>query len=1079
MRILICTLILAMQALETSSQTVLLAEDFNGCALPPSWAVNINGNPDAVWYVGVMQNDDALGQSIDGTCCLIIDDDATGDGTPAYEWELRSPAFDASQHTTVLLNMDLHYRDWNDAAEYLEVFISDGTKEYKIGRFDAFRKSGDLLSDHFEFSADLALLTDAASAQLIIRYNDAGGFAWWAAVDNISVVGQGGGRNVVKEAFNDCVKPSGWSTEVVAGVDDWKFGVITDGAALNGGVNSMNGTCFAFFDDDILGQDTPFSAVRLISPWFSGTDYAKFVVEFDVILRYYKEKIALIVQHADGQEFVVAESGGDIGGPFWDNFLHGALDISPYRAPQMRIIFEYDDGKDWGWWAGLDNIKVTGFGEANDVCDKAIPLITGENCKVADNLTALLDGPTPACTGKASTGLWYSWKSGFNGQAQLELLSQYNAVVEVFSGSCSNLQPLQCYNRDEHGFYGEFMFFPAQQNQDYLIRVSNIESGFGARRGYMCIGIKQANALPPLPVNDLCANASTLTANGPCAAGYNYFAEITRIPTLNERARADVWFKFVAPSVGANEVLDVVSNADFSDIITLYKGNDCTNLTEMASNHQGAKLRLPVLVAGQTYFVQVAGNFATVEGTLCAQLIKKAANAPANDLCASAIQLNLGGACTSGNNEYAAFSGNKPSCAVTVDKDIWFKFTAPASGAVNVSSGADFQHVMAVWSGVCGNLEQVFCSDNPQRCEGYKLIGSLTPGATYFLQIAAQQGTTSNTGDVCIKILDGNAPVDYLPLILQVVDNCIGQNQTQLEISVSGGAMPYVFSGAQNGALVASGESFLTVVKDASGCERSLYSFAKACENAGGCALTSTLTAIQPSCHNSSNGSLEAIVVGGPAPYTYLWSNGATQALVSGLSGAVYSVTITDGNGCSAVATDTLVNPVALTAVPTAINQPGQGQSNGSIFLDVLGGNGAYTFEWMRNGAFFVASEDLTNAPAGNYTLVVTDGNNCSASFNFTLTETVGAGTVDKDVFAEVFPNPAKDKATLSVSFPQAQSFQLSLCDVNGRGLKTWHYDNVSEQNIPLELRDLPSGTYQLKLLLQDGVVSRALVIGR
>jgi hypothetical protein len=1078
MRIFICILFFVFFANISQSQTVLLWEDFNGCALPSTWTVNINGNPNAVWYVDTLKNDDGLGESIDGSCCLIIDDDATGDNTPAFVWEAISPVFDASKYPTIQLDMDVHYRDWNEAEEFLEVFVTDGTTEYKIGRFDQFRTNGGQLSDHFDLRYDLALLTNASQVRLIFRYNDAGGFGWWAAFDNVAVVGFGEGTNVVRETFNGCTQPAGWETEVLTGDQDWTFGVVTAGAALNGGVNSMDGTCFAFFDDDILGEDEPFSAVRLYSPWFDGTDFAKFTVEFDVIMRYYSEKIALYVQHADGTEFLVSEAQGDVGGPFWDDYLHAALDISQYRAPQMRVVFEYDDGQDWGWWAGFDNIKVTGNGEANDICTKATTLVTGADCKVADNLTALLEGPNPACTGKASTGLWYTWQADFGGVGRVELFSQYNAVVEVFTGTCDNLQPVLCYNRDEHGFYGEWMHFAAQNAQKYLFRVSNIESGFGARRGYMCTAVKQATGFPVLPSNDLCANATDLAVNGPCTPGYNYFTEITQIPTLNERARADVWYKFTAPALAANELLEFTSNANFSDIITLYSGG-CSGLNEIASNHYGASLKLPALVTGQTYFVQVAGNFATIEGGLCAQMVRKTANAPTNDLCSSAASVTLGNSCSAGNNEHAGFSGKTPSCVVSVERDVWFKFTAPTSGAVQLNSGASFQHVMAVWSGSCGDLQQVFCAENPTRCEGYKTVGSLTPGQVYFVQIAAQVGITgSNFGDICLKILDGNTAADYTPMSLQVVESCNGNNLATLQVSVAGGALPYTYEGAVNGQTVTSGESYLCIVKDAAGCERSFYAVTKACDGAVTCALTAGLTAIQPTCPGSSNGSLQAIVVGGPAPYTYLWSNGSTQELNSGIGGGTYSLTVTDAVGCSSIATDTLVNPAALSAVPTSILQPGQGLSDGAIFLDIAGGSGTYTYAWSRNGVFLVASEDLTNAAAGDYVLVVTDGNNCTASFSFTLTETVGSQTPTEDVFAEVFPNPAKDKATLSLSLPTPQAVQVSLCDAQGRGLRTWHFDRVSEQNLPLEIRDLPSGAYQVRILLADTALTRTLVIG-
>lgn len=1072
------TAFFASLAFSLQSQVALFTENFDACALSAGWQVNITGNQNAVWYVGATnQNDDNNGQSMNGSCFLFIDDDATGDQTPPFVIDFVSPPFDASQHPTVELSVDVHYRDWGQADEQFDVLVTDGVTETLIRRYDEFRSTGGNLYEFETLVFDLSLVTNSPNARLIFRYDDAAGFGWWAGVDNISVVGKGQGVNVLVESFNGCEKPAGWETQIVAGVDDWKFGFITEGGAL-GGDNSMNGSCFAFFDDDFLGPDTPYSVVRLISPWFDGTEYGQFNLSFDIILRYFSEKIAVIVQHGNGEEFVARETTGDVGGPWFENYVSAELDLSPYRSQQMRVIFEYDDGQDWGWWAGIDNVKISGFGAANDICANAVTLITGQTCQQTSNANSLLDGPPPLCVEKSVGGLWYTWMADFTGTAKLSTNANFNDVVNVFTGDCTMPQLLLCDNRDEHGFTSESTYFPVENGTTYLLRVSGREGGFGISRGTLCVGIDQVPNAPAVPANDDCANALPLVVDANCLNGNNLNAASSpALPSLNELARHDVWYSFTAPALTPNEVLEIQSNANFSDIITAYSGA-CNTLNEVAANHKGRLLELSTLTAGQTYLVQISGTFATVEGSLCPKILKKTKNAPANDHCASAIPVNIGGACTAGSNVGATHSGFTPPCVVSIASDVWYSFVAPNSGSVRINTGADFQHILAIWKGDCANFQNVLCAENPLRCEGFLTIGALSAGEIYYVQIASQIAASgSQAGDFCLQIIDGSQQAPFVAINLQVEEKCISTNVSELEIEVEGGVQPYIFSGNPDGQTLAAGESYLVVVTDAIGCEKAITGIMDDCE-AITCAVTGTLTAIQPTCFDAANGSLAAMVTGGTGPYAYLWSNAATTAEINNLTAGEYTATVTDALGCELVLTNALANPTAITAVPTSIQQPHQGQSDGSIFLDIAGGTGQYGFVWLRNGLPFVNSEDLTNAPAGDYTLVITDGNGCTASFDFTLTETVGNQEVSEVFFTEVFPNPAIEKAWLAVAFPKAQTLHLTLSDPAGRALSTWTVGNVTEQNIPLDLKHLPAGTYQLRIRTEKETIVEQVVVG-
>lgn len=1062
------------------AQEVLFFENFNACALPAGWQVKATGNQNPVWYVGISTNQKAPGQSIDGSCFLLIDDDATGDGTPAYSVDFVSPPFDASKHSTVLLACDIHYRDWNEAKENFQVLVTDGVTEVLLATFDSTRTNGEGIQNHFDFRYDLSLVTSSPNARLIFRYDDGGGFAWWAGVDNIAIVGSGSGKNILTETFDACQKPAGWTTEILTGAQDWTFGRVDTNSMAYGGGSSMNGSCFAFFDDVVLGEMAPYSTARLATPWFDATDYARYRLRFDAILRHKKDKLAAIIEFGTGESFVVRESSGHVGGPQFPQYVPVEIDLSDHRNKQMRVVFEYSDGNDWGWWAGLDNVKITGEGSINDKCERATPLSTDAACVAGSNLMAIFDGPPAACTGRAEAALWYKWTADFSGTARFESGAKFNDVVNIFAGGCAALQNMACNNRDEHGFLGESTYFSVQNGAEYYIRVSGQTGGFGVPRGDLCARIESVNDLPAAPLNDHCSTAVALTVGQPCLSGNNQNAATSAaLPSLNKRARADVWYTFMAPNVAAGEKLVIENASTFSDILTVYRGG-CATLEEVTGNHHGGTLELPALTAGETYFLQIAGNFATIEGSYCVEVNKLPNDLPPNDLCANALNIPIGGQCTAGNNANATFSGKTPPCVPQVDRDIWFKFIAPASGSVLLNTGADFEHVVAVWQGGCADLNPVFCAKNPLRCKGYVLVGNLFPGEAYLLQIAAwSQATNPGTGDVCVRILSGDAAPDFKPLSVTVKEVCNGVGTAKLFFSVAGGVPPFSVEGAQDGQTLASGTAYLTVLTDAMGCEQTHLGVAKEClENS--CTLAASLTPQPPKCFGSADGSLTANVAGGTDPVQFRWSNGSTEAVATGLAAGTYTVTVTDSKGCDFSETATLVAPAAIVAAATSLQNPTQGQSDGSIFVDVAGGDGNYTFAWVLNGQTFSVSEDLTNAPAGSYTFAITDGKGCTASFAFTLTATSSTSSPNATIFAEIFPNPARDHATLAVALPAAQTLYLSLNDAAGRALQAWTVDHVTEQNIPLDVRTLPAGAYQLRILAGNGEQAvKAVVVER
>jgi hypothetical protein len=887
---------------------------------------------------------------------------------------------------------------------------------------------------------------------------------------------------IISENFNACALPGGWETQTLTGNAGWRLGLLDSTSAVFSVSNSMDGTCFAYFDDNALGNGAPYSTVRLASPWFNGGQYAAFELQFDLVFPLDGDRLRVLVEHGDGETYTVLTYAWWVGGPAFDIYQNCTLDLSPYRHLQMRVVFEYSDGNGTGLWAGIDNVVVRGDGQAADICNNAVALTTGAPCNTASTVAAIFAGPPAACSGQSVGGLWYRWTADFNGLARIQTGADFNDAVSVFTGDCSNPQLLRCYNKDEHGFSGETVYFQAQTGVQYFIRVSGDAAGFGSPRGNLCVNIAPVNVIPAPPPNDNCSTATELVLQLPCLNGTNRNAHTSPIlPSLNQLARADVWYRFTAPAVQPGQKPAVRSNADFSDIITLYRGV-CDQLEELAGNHLGNLLILPALVPGETYYVQISGSFATVEGGLCPELMLLADTPPVNEDCTGAILVLVDGNCSTATLEGSRPSGYVPPCAISFGSDVWFRFTAPAGGAVKINSGVQFEHFLTVWQGEnCDSLKAVFCAENPQRCAGYLEVEDLTPGNAYYIQIASRYDLSPYlvSGEVCLTVLNKQTAAPFEVLQLDVTEECNSPQTGVIEIHIQGGIPPYELLGAQNGQEFLSGASYAVSVRDAVGCETSVTRNMRACIDAG-CFLQATLTDVQPKCHDAADGSITVQTLLGTAPYTFQWSNGSTAPALYNIPAGTYTVTVTDVVGCEATATQTLANPDPILISVMDIVQPNTGLSNGLIQLIVSGGTGALTLRWDRDGNLLQDTAALlTGLSGGLYSLLVTDANGCMMQFDTVLTETVSTHSSSSDDQAVLFPNPASTMMTLRLNFSSLEEIDLRITDASGRSIRQWSAGRMQRGAVEIGVQDMAQGQYQLLITAGRETLARSFSVKR
>jgi large repetitive protein len=175
--------------------------------------------------------------------------------------------------------------------------------------------------------------------------------------------------------------------------------------------------------------------------------------------------------------------------------------------------------------------------------------------------------------------------------------------------------------------------------------------------------------------------------------------------------------------------------------------------------------------------------------------------------------------------------------------------------------------------------------------------------------------------------------------------------------------------------------------------------------DANSCTKTSTVTITEPAsvvtssitastnvlCNGAATGAATAAGAGGVAPYTYAWSNAASTDMTTGLVAGVYTVTVTDANGCTSNTGVTITEPTAVSITTTTVtNVSCFGGANGSATVNATGGVAPFTYAW-GNGQ---TTATATGLAAGTFTVTATDANGCTITTSVGITEPAAALSV-------------------------------------------------------------------------------------
>jgi len=275
-----------------------------------------------------------------------------------------------------------------------------------------------------------------------------------------------------------------------------------------------------------------------------------------------------------------------------------------------------------------------------------------------------------------------------------------------------------------------------------------------------------------------------------------------------------------------------------------------------------------------------------------------------------------------------------------------------------------------------------------------------TPSYTYLWDAAAGNQTTATAvnlpaGIYSVTVTDANGCTAEITAIINTTDGpvlnitgtdvtCYGYFDGTIDLTVTEGTPPmtYIWSnGANTEDQSGLGAGNYTVtVTDAMGCISMISIILTEPPE-----LVTSLTGTNIQCFGGVDGMIDLEVTGGTPEYGYLWSPGGevTEDL-NGIPAGQYDVTVTDANQCTAVNTIILTEPPELASVIANTDQLCTGDEIGTVDIEVSGGTPPYTYFWQPTDE---TTQDIDSLPSGEYDVLITDANGCTATNSIIIDE--------------------------------------------------------------------------------------------
>lgn len=244
-----------------------------------------------------------------------------------------------------------------------------------------------------------------------------------------------------------------------------------------------------------------------------------------------------------------------------------------------------------------------------------------------------------------------------------------------------------------------------------------------------------------------------------------------------------------------------------------------------------------------------------------------------------------------------------------------------------------------------------------------------------------------------------------------------------------------------------------------------------------GCTATSAITVMEPTAItitgeandatcDAADGSIATTASGGTGTLTFEWDSGEQTSDIENLESGTYTLVVTDENGCTATTSYEVggFNPLELELMGQ--NLLCHGDSTGEVSADLLNAVPPVNYNWNGPGDFQSGDPVLMNLGAGEYTLIVEDGNNCTITSSIVITQP------DSLILDDLFSPYPTSGINYNVSAPGGSDGSiLSLIFSGGTGEVTgeWYGPSGFEASGIGGLNGLEAGTYTVIITDENG----------